>query len=98
MPSRSGASWIKNLEQQTQEVVDANNEYYRARLRVIAGIDDMVADLVSALVKHNIMNNTYIFYTTDNGYHIGQHRLGPGKKCGYETDINIPMVIRGPGV
>lgn len=86
------------MEFQNQTVVDANNEYYRARLRVVAGIDDMVSDLVVALDKHRILNNTYIIYTTDNGYHIGQHRLGPGKKCGYETDINIPMVMRGPGI
>lgn len=94
----SGASWIKNLERQDQRVLDANNEVYRARLRVIAGLDDMVSDLIARLEKHGILDNTYIIYTTDNGYHIGQHRLGPGKKCGYETDINIPMVMKGPGI
>ena len=41
---------------------------------------------------------THVVFTTDNGYHIGQHRLQPGKKCGLETDINIPLLIRGPGV
>lgn len=35
---------------------------------------------------------------TDNGYHIGQHRLQPGKMCGYEEDVNVPMIIRGPGI
>lgn len=65
---------------------------------MIAGLDDMVGDFVAALDEKGILDNTYIIYTTDNGYHIGQHRLGPGKKCGYETDINIPMVIRGPGI
>lgn len=34
----------------------------------------------------------------DNGYHIGQHRLPPGKTCAYEEDINVPLIIRGPGV
>lgn len=32
------------------------------------------------------------------GYHIGQYRLPPGKECPFETDIHIPLVIRGPGV
>ncbi|KAE8446758.1 hypothetical protein EG329_011663 [Mollisiaceae sp. DMI_Dod_QoI] len=94
----TGASWIKRLERQDQTVVDLENGYYRARLRAIAGLDDLVSDLIARLEKHGILNNTYVFYTTDNGYHIGQHRMGPGKKCGYETDINIPMVIRGPGI
>lgn len=34
----------------------------------------------------------------DNGFHIGQHRLPPGKTCAYEEDINVPLIIRGPGV
>jgi arylsulfatase A-like enzyme len=27
-----------------------------------------------------------------------QHRLQPGKECSFEEDINIPLIIRGPGV
>jgi arylsulfatase A-like enzyme len=53
---------------------------------------------VSRLVDYGILDNTYIIYTSDNGYHIGQHRLQPGKECGFEEDINIPLVIRGPDV
>lgn len=50
------------------------------------------------LDKAGVLDNTYIFYSSDNGYHIGQHRLGPGKECGFEEDINIPLIVRGPGV
>jgi arylsulfatase A-like enzyme len=94
----SGASWIRNMPYQNKTVVKALDEFYRSRLRVIAGLDDMVSDLVTRLDQHGILDSTYIIYTTDNGYHIGQHRLGPGKKCGIETDVNIPMVMRGPGI
>jgi len=45
-----------------------------------------------------VLENTYLIYTTDNGFHISQHRLPPGKSCGIEEDINIPFFIRGPGV
>lgn len=44
------------------------------------------------------LDNTYIFYSSDNGYHISQHRMHPGKECGFETDINIPLIVRGPGI
>lgn len=45
-----------------------------------------------------VLANTYIIYTADNGYHLSQHRLPPGKACNIEEDINIPFFIRGPGV
>jgi arylsulfatase A-like enzyme len=50
------------------------------------------------LEKNGLLDNTYILYSADNGYHIGQHRLQPGKECGYEEDVNIPFIIRGPGI
>lgn len=58
----------------------------------------MVDGLIERVNQHGIMEDTYIIYSSDNGFHIGQHRLQPGKSCGYEEDINIPFIIRGPGV
>lgn len=54
--------------------------------------------MIKKLEAAGQMDNTYIIYTTDNGYHISQHRMHPGKECGYDTDVHIPMIIRGPGV
>jgi len=56
---------------------------------------DRMFDLLSEL---NILEDTYIIYSTDNGYHLGQYRLRPGKTCAIEHDINIPLFIRGPGM
>lgn len=53
---------------------------------------------MTRLDQHGVMGSTYIFYSSDNGFHIGQHRLQPGKSCGYEEDINVPLIIRGPGI
>lgn len=50
------------------------------------------------LDKAGILENTCIVYTSDNGYHISQHRMHPGKECSYETDINVPFIIRGPDI
>ena len=62
-------------------------------------VDELIDSLITRLeASPEVLDNTYIIYTTDNGYHIGQHRLPPGKTCGIETDVNIPFIIRGPGV
>ena len=42
--------------------------------------------------------NTYIVFASDNGYHMGEHRLLSGKYTPYETDLHVPLIIRGPGV
>lgn len=61
-------------------------------------MDELVEGVVARLEEHDILDNTYIVYSSDNGFHIGQHRLQPGKTCGYEEDTNVPLIIRGPGV
>jgi Sulfatase len=75
-----------------------NDHFYRQRLRALQAVDELVEGIVLRLDEHGILENTIIIYSADNGYHIGQHRLQPGKECGYEEDINIPLIIRGPGI
>lgn len=86
------------MPQQNQSNVDYNDHFYRSRLRALQGVDELVDQLVTRLSAADIIDNTYIIYTSDNGYHIGQHRLQPGKECGFEEDIRVPLFIRGPGV
>lgn len=72
--------------------------YYRRRIQSLQAVDDLVESVVNKLDDYGMLENTFIFYTSDNGYHVGQHRMVPGKGCPYEEDINIPMMVRGPGV
>ncbi|KAF2727600.1 arylsulfatase-like protein [Polyplosphaeria fusca] len=94
----SGVNWISRLPRQSQENVDFNDHFYRQRLRALQGVDEIIDGVVSRLDGYGLLDETYIIYSTDNGYHIGQHRMQPGKECGFEEDINIPLIIRGPGI
>ncbi|OTA89840.1 hypothetical protein M434DRAFT_78839 [Hypoxylon sp. CO27-5] len=94
----SGAGWIRKLQKQSQQTLDYNDHFYRQRLRALQSVDEIVDSIVQRLDGHGILDDTYIFYTTDNGYHIGQHRMHPAKQCSFEEDINIPLIIRGPDV
>ncbi|KAL5327615.1 hypothetical protein ACEPPN_005316 [Leptodophora sp. 'Broadleaf-Isolate-01'] len=94
----SGASWIKNLAKLTPEVIAYNDAFYRARLQALQAVDELVEGIVQRLDEYGVLENTYVIYSADNGYHISQHRLNPGKECGFEEDINVPLIIRGPGI
>jgi N-acetylglucosamine-6-sulfatase len=71
---------------------------YRDRLRSLQSVDDMIGDLVDALKRSGRLDDTYFVFTSDNGFHIGQHRMPPGKNTAYVEDTRVPFVIRGPGV
>ncbi|KAH7305765.1 alkaline-phosphatase-like protein [Stachybotrys elegans] len=94
----SSVNWIANLDRLNETVIAYNDEYQRLRLRSLMAVDEMVGEIVRRLEDQGVIDNTYIIFSTDNGFHISQHRLHPGKMCGLETDINVPMVIRGPGI
>ena len=44
------------------------------------------------------LRNTYIVFTSDNGFHNGQHRLPAGKQTAFDEDIRVPLLVRGPDV
>jgi arylsulfatase A-like enzyme len=71
---------------------------YRNKARSMASVDEMLAALVEQLASLGQLDNTYVVFTSDNGFHIGTHRLPSGKYTPYEEDIHVPLIIRGPGV
>lgn len=74
------------------------DELYRQRVRSMQAVDEMVMRLINTLKEMGKLDNTYIIFMSDNGYHLGQHRLYAGKGTPYEEDIVVPFIMRGPGI
>src|SRR5215212_1296764 len=72
-------------------------ERYRKRLRMLQAVDDMVEGVLNALAETGRLENTYIFFTSDNGFLLGEHRL-LGKGAPYEEAIRVPLAVRGPSI
>ena len=66
---------------------------YRDRARMVQSIDRLI-DRVRAAAGED----TYIFLTADNGFHLGQHQLNGGKGTPYDSDTRVPLIVVGPGV
>ncbi|KAL2819851.1 Six-hairpin glycosidase-like protein [Aspergillus cavernicola] len=96
--NRTGSSWIKDLKLQNQTVVDYEDHFYRQRLRSLQAVDELIDSLITRLEHSGQLDNTYVIYSSDNGFHIGHHRLPPGKTTSYDEDIRVPFFIRGPGI
>jgi arylsulfatase A-like enzyme len=91
-------AFIKSLPPLDERAVGRLEDEYRRRLRSLQAIDDMVASIVSALAAAQVLEHSYVIYSSDNGFHLGAHRLPSGKDFPYEEDIRVPAVVRGPGV
>lgn len=89
---------VRDLPRLSAERIAEMEETYRRRLRSMQAIDDLVEDIVVALEETGQVDNTYVVYTSDNGFHQGEHRMAYGKDTPYEEDIAVPFAIRGPGV
>ena len=71
---------------------------YRQRLESLLAVDEGVARLIAALRRAGALDRTLIFFTSDNGYLLGEHRLVNMKEHLYEPSIRVPLLVRGPGV
>ena len=67
-------------------------------METLQALDDLVEGLTNKLQNSGQLSNTYIVFTSDNGYYHGEHRVPKAKGRPYEEDINMPLLIRGPGV
>ncbi|XP_076227289.1 N-acetylglucosamine-6-sulfatase isoform X2 [Nomia melanderi] len=80
------------------DVLPKLDEVYRHRWETLLAVDELVTNVYETLKLQGLLNNTYIIFTSDNGYHIGQFSMPIDKRQPYETDIRVPLLIRGPGI
>jgi arylsulfatase A-like enzyme len=79
------------------DITDLDGTYKR-RLETLQAVDDMLERILLALDAAGQLGNSYIFFTSDNGYMNGNHRFPSGKDAPYEESIRVPLIVRGPGV
>jgi N-acetylglucosamine-6-sulfatase len=90
--------WLQNRPLLDEQQISVIGQVYRRRLQSMLGVEDLVENVVDTLQRTGQLDNTYIVFSSDNGFHLGQHRLPPGKQTAFEEDIRVPLIVRGPGV
>src|SRR5918997_2174866 len=96
-------SWIRQLPRLTAAQVADIDTRHENRVESLQAVDDLVEGVVDTLKKPAPdgtipLDNTYIFFTSDNGFFHGEHRIPLEKYRPYEEDIRVPLLVRGPGI
>jgi N-acetylglucosamine-6-sulfatase len=89
---------IRNRDPLSEEDISEIDERYQNRLESMLAVDEMVASLIQELQAAGELENTYIFFTSDNGWFQGEHRIPEGKDRPHEESAHIPLFVRGPGI
>ncbi|MBD3195199.1 MAG: sulfatase-like hydrolase/transferase [Candidatus Lokiarchaeota archaeon] len=75
----------------TEFIQDCRAKYYGN----VTLIDDKVGEIVKLLEDNDILDNTWIIYTSDHGEQLGDHKLFM-KFVFYRSSVQVPLIIRPP--
>jgi len=97
-PFDNGDMWLRDemLAEFPRTAEDTRRhiaEYYG----MISDMDEKIGEMLAALSRNGLAENTIIVYTADHGLSVGQHGL-LGKQNLYEHSMRCPLVIRGPRI
>jgi arylsulfatase A-like enzyme len=97
MPANA-PSWLAKRDRLGQSQLDKIDRKFRKRAQSMLAINRMLAAMRTQLTKSGVANRTYVVFTSDNGFHLGEYQLQAGKQTAFDTDIKVPLVVTGPGV
>lgn len=90
--------WLRQLKPLGAKKIDRIDDIFRNRLRCIMSIDEMLGNIRKVLNETGLSNQTYIFFSSDNGYHLGDYSMLQGKQTPFDIDIRVPLIAVGPRV
>jgi choline-sulfatase len=72
-------------------------EVARAYYGLVSFLDDNTGQLIRALERSDLADNTRIVYASDHGESLGNQGLY-GKSSFYEESVGVPMIMAGPDI
>jgi N-acetylglucosamine-6-sulfatase len=98
-PPPDAPAWLARITTPLNSSVVADIEkFFRLRVQSVMAVDQMIGNLQALVASLGQQNNTIFVFSSDNGYHMGEYRLLPGKMTAFDTDIHVPLVMTGPGI
>ena len=99
--SLEGKSYVQQLQRQRWGIADWTWEDWAPvvsrYLGMISLIDAQVGELLEALNRLGVAENTLVIYTCDHGDFCGGHGMMDKHFAGYDDIMRVPLVLRFPG-
>ena len=73
-------------------------ELRQQRAQSLKTVDRQIPKVINALRRSGELANTYVIFTSDNGFFLGEFRQRVGKRLLYEPALRTPTLVRGPGI
>ena len=83
-------------KEQDRLVGDLGREAVQAYRASVSFVDAQVGIVLDALDRLGLQENTIVVFTSDHGYHLGEHGRWQ-KKSLFEESAHVPLVIAAPG-
>lgn len=81
------------IEFRDEEILRARASYWA----LVTRMDKMIGEILGALKKNNLENDTVVLYMSDHGDQVGEHGLWM-KRTFYEGSVKVPAILSWPGV
>jgi iduronate 2-sulfatase len=90
------AALANRRAEQDRMTDDERRRALQAYLASISFLDSQVGRVLDALDTHGLADDTIVVFTSDHGYHMGEHGLYQ-KMSLFEESAHVPLLIVAPG-
>ena len=97
-PDAQAPKWLQEIPPLRPADIAKIDQAFRMRAQAVQAVDQMIGQIRATLKALGEDENTYLVFSSDNGLHMGDYSLRPGKMTPFDIDIHVPLVIVGPGV
>ena len=92
-------AFLQHFKPLTAWEMERQNMGFRNRSSSAVDLDRMLGVVLAGLEAAGVgLSSTYVLFTSDNGYHLGEHSMVFGKGQPFDTDVRLPFYAAGPGV